>query len=561
MKVLEVRGLNVWFCDRKEEEKILKDISFSVEEGEVVGVVGQSGAGKSSLMKCLLNLLPQGTKVSHERWQVLHRSEMGIIFQNPSNYLNPVLKIGYQIEESIRIHRKITKKEARTETEKLLDLVGIREPQICRKQYPFQLSGGMQQRVAIAMAIAAKPKLLIADEPTTALDPRIQSQVLSLLKRISQELGMAILLVTHDLGVAAALCSRLIVMEKGTILEQGSPRELIKSTKKLKHSLHKEKDQFVQIDHISYCYKKRWGEGGTTPLHAVRDVSLEICKGETLGIVGESGSGKTTLSRMVAGIINPTKGSIQYRDSSKGSTQMVFQHPQSSMNPYLTVEKIIAEPLQIQRIDKEEIRKRVREMLELVSLSEEDMEKYPNQFSGGQQQRIAIARALISNPKLIICDEAVSSLDVPTQRQIIQLLKEIQEKRQVAYLFISHNIPLVSQISHKMAVMYRGCIVEMGDGERILEEPWHPYTKDLLDATIPEDFKRARKWKRILIKPEPKEEHKGCPYVYQCSYAMKKCYEGIPPHFKNKEREVACFLYEPKQGEISGGERRITSQI
>ncbi|HAX52440.1 peptide/nickel transport system ATP-binding protein [Muricomes intestini] len=610
MSLLSVQNLSVQFHDSYAGGETVRDISFNVEPGEIVGIVGESGSGKSTAMQAIMGLLPKRAEVKcqklilsqeditppfsadgksavkeeklyEKKMESIRGRQISMIFQEPLSYLNPTVKIGRQITEVIHAHDKAcTRGGARQRAKELLDMVGIRRPAERMRQYSFELSGGMRQRVATAIALACEPRLLIADEPTTALDVTVQGQILQLIKRISKETGTAVLFVSHDLGVIASVCSRVIVMHNGKIVEEGvtddifrEPRhmytkELIEKAshlQKLPHSMVSRNPLFV-AEHVTKQYPGRINREQT---EAVNNVSFYINKGEIYGLVGESGCGKTTLAGMAAGVYQPTKGNILFKGvpllKMNRQIQMVFQDVQSSLNPKMTIEDILEEPLQLNtKLSSEGRRKKVIETLNLVGLSPKDTEKYPQAFSGGQRQRIAIARALILEPELMICDEPVSSLDISTQEQILELLEQVQIEKQISCLFISHDLNVVKRISQRLGVMYEGVFVESGNTRSIYEDPWHPYTKTLLSAILPPNPKMAKRKRRMWKVKESggkKLLGEGCPFAPRCGYAMECCYAQSPKTYTFGERKIACFLYSEEYTGKRNDDYKMTSQI
>ena len=600
MSILEVRNLSVQYHTGQESRQALDGISFSVGEGETVGIVGESGSGKSTAMLAVMGLLGDSAEVSSDGITVCERPvqpgrDIAIILQDSLNCLNPAVKIGRQITETVRIHRKCTRREAKERAEELLDMAGIRSPKLRMGQYPFELSGGMRQRVAIAIALACEPRVIIADEPTTALDAAVQVQILHLLKRIVEDTGTSLLVVSHDMGVIAALCSRVYVMKTGRIIEAGSAEEIFYApvheyTKKLlrdtkghkpipthpqeAHLRGRPQPPLLRLEHVTKVF-------GTD--EGIRDVSMEIRAGEVYALAGESGSGKTTLARLLTGLLAPDDGKILYRgeclDAGKGKRawngksawngkiQMVFQDAYGSLNPCLTVGQALSEALRAQGgkdgLTPAERRRRVEEMLCMAGLSPEDADRYPDEFSGGERQRIGIARALIPEPELLICDEAFSALDASTRKQILKLLLSIQKSRKIACLFISHDLALIRQVSSRISVLCRGRLAETGETKAVCSDPWHPYTKMLLNSVLPPDPLKAGKVRPAFAEENARETDSGhgCPFASSCGYAMKCCFEGTPELYRFGSRETACFLYSEKYSGKRADGYRMTSQI
>lgn len=607
MSLLQVQNLNVQFHNGQEGQEAVKQLSFVVEPGEIVGIVGESGSGKSTAMHAILGLLQgkaqicceaismngkditpplQGkkdkkTEKAYERkMQEIRGNEIAMVFQDPLTYLNPVVKIGRQITETIRAHRSCSRKEAKERAGELLDSVGISNPGKRMEQYPAELSGGMRQRVVIAIALACEPKLLIADEPTTALDVTVQGQLLELLKTAAQETKTAVLLVSHDLGVTAALCSRILVMKDGSLVEEGAAEDIFYEPQHpytqelIARALDIQKMQtplkageaLLTMSHVSKEFSEKSDRKGMRT-EAVRDVSLVLHKGETYGLVGESGSGKTTLAEMAAGLLKPTKGDIIFHQDNEEKVpqvQMVFQDPYASLNPRMSVLRALEEPLLLHTdAAPEERRQKVEEMLELVGLSSEDALKYPRAFSGGQRQRIGIARSLMTEPGLMILDEPVSALDVSVQEQILKLLEKIQKEKGISYLFISHDLNVVKRLGSHIGVMYAGNLVETGSTKEIYEDPWHPYTKELLSSILLPDPLKARRRLRRLHRRQRQEKTRweGCPYASECGYAMECCYKERPGNYSFDGRMAACFLYAPERTALRKKGYRMISQI
>ncbi|WP_317987037.1 ABC transporter ATP-binding protein [Sutcliffiella rhizosphaerae] len=529
-KLLDVQNLSVSFRTGSSEFDAVKQISFSINKGETLGIVGESGSGKSVTAKSIMQLLPSPpsfiksgeiffqsdnllTKTEKEMENIRGR-HISMIFQDPMTSLNPTMTIGKQLEESILKHQKLSKKESKKQAIEMLRLVGIPNSEERYSQYPHEFSGGMRQRVIIAIALACNPALLIADEPTTALDVTIQAQILNLMKEMQEKFQTSILLITHDFGVVARMCDRVVVMKDGEIVEEGCTVDVFANpqhsyTKKLLHVLPRldEKKKKKAPSIISSTnpsepllqvrgLKKHFPLGKGKVLRAVDNIHFHIQQGETLGLVGESGSGKSTTGRAILRLHEPTDGEILYKGIPinrltkkelkilRKHMQMIFQDPYSSLNPRYKVEDIIGQPLDLHGLAKGSVarKKRVEELLELVGLQSFHAERYPHEFSGGQRQRIGIARALAVEPSFIVCDEPLSALDVSIQAQIVTLLEDLQKNLGLTYLFIAHDLSMVKHISDRVAVMYRGKIVELAESEELYANPQHAYTKSLLEA-------------------------------------------------------------------------------
>jgi len=525
-KLLEVKGLTVAF----KEDKVVNDISFDVFAGETFALVGESGSGKSITALSVLRLLPNNAKVMANSVLLdnenllsipeydfckIRGKRIGLIFQDPMSSLNPVMTIGEQVAEVMRIHFNYAEKELNLAVHELLEQVEIPEPQRRINEYPHQLSGGQRQRVMIAIALAGKPELLIADEPTTALDVTIQAQILELLKTIQKKTGMALWLISHDLALVSTMADRIAVMQQGKIVEIGTAKQFFKQAKHpyslkllaalplMNSSLDKPAKESketpllnVESFKVYYPIRKGFFKRIVDHVHAVDGVSFELKRGTTLALVGESGCGKTTLGKGLINLIPSTAGRVWLEGielskltgkelrQKRSEIQIVFQDPFASMNPRMLVGDIIAEGLKAlhSKMPLADRQKRVSSLLKQVELSESSALRYPHEFSGGQRQRICIARALAVEPKLIVCDEPTSALDVSVQAQIIDLLKNLQKEQGVSYLFITHNLAVVAEIADEVAVMYKGKIVEQGSVEQVLNHPLHSYTKTLLDA-------------------------------------------------------------------------------
>lgn len=560
--VLSVKNLTTSFRVDGEWKTVVRDLSFEVRAGETVAIVGESGSGKSVTSLSLMRLLdPRNSRIegsvslngkdilslSEGEMRHVRGNDVAMIFQEPMTSLNPVFTIGRQISEVLVRHKGLNTLQAREETIRLLEKVRIPNAASRFDEYPHQFSGGMRQRVMIAMALASRPKLLIADEPTTALDVTIQGQILDLIKTLQEEEGMAVLFITHDMAVVAEIADRTIVMFRGDQVETGQTadifhrgahpytRALLAAIPKLGSMKGHEKPlRFPSVDMTT-------GEvgpsievddtvtGGMTPIlsvknlvtrfairsgmfgrvtgavHAVENISFDLFQGETLSLVGESGCGKSTTGRSITRLVEPLSGDISLDGydvlkldpsglrAMRRSVQMIFQDPFSSLNPRMTVGAAVAEPMIKHRTaTSAEARKNAADLLERVGLSPAMMDRYPHEFSGGQRQRVAIARALALNPKVIVADESVSALDVSIKAQVCNLLLDLQQQFKIAFLFISHDMAVVERVSHRVAVMYLGEIVEIGPRADIFANPQHPYTRKLMEAVpVPDPARRG----------------------------------------------------------------------
>ena len=665
--LLEVRGLVTQIGADARPARVVDGLDLTVGRGETFALLGESGCGKSMTALSLMRLLPHGGRIAagsvrldgtdllrlpESEMRTVRGGRMAMIFQEPQTSLNPVLTVGDQIGEAVRVHEGQPGTRVRDRSLELLRAVGIPDPARRLGEYPHQLSGGMKQRAMIAMALAGDPALLIADEPTTALDVTIQAQVLRLLKDLQRSTGMAVLLITHDLGVVAETADRLAVMYAGQIVETARVADFFAApahpySRRLMDSLPSAQKRTGRLASIAgrvppldrdfagcrfadrcpaalpHCGTRipAWedlgpgrgvrchlwtggqdaaphesGERPASPpalapesgfgqellratelkvhfpiqrgvlrrvvgqVRAVDGVSLALKAGRTLALVGESGCGKTTAGKGLLQLVRPTGGSVRYRDrelvglSHRGmrafrrDLQIIFQDPYASMNPRMLVGDVIAEGLQtlgIARTRTARLR-RVAELLELVGLSPDAAERYPHEFSGGQRQRICIARALAVEPKLIVCDEPTSALDVSVQAQILNLLKDLQDRLGLAYLFITHNISVVAYLAHEVAVMYLGRVVERGPVDRVLDDPRHPYTRALLSA-VPVVDPASR---RTLIRlegdmPSPADPPAGCHFHPRCPEAIADCARAYPPQTRlGPERSVHCIRVE-----------------
>jgi len=549
MSFLKIDNLSVNYKMRKETVYAVKKINFEVKKGEILGLVGESGSGKSTLGNAIINLIDEPGKISdgriildgvniHENPEDIIKyrgKKIGLIFQDPQTSLNPLLTIGEQLIETIQTHLNFNLKESKDRAINLLQEVGIKDAENRFNNYPHQFSGGMRQRVVISLALCCEPELLIADEPTTALDVSIQSQILELIKTLTKERNLAVILITHDMGVISETADRVAVMKSGNLVEIGSTKEILTKpkeiyTKSLISSVpptNKKISRFKIIEKdrnsersINIKILERWNkrkltsqnlieiknlkktfhegmftESSKNTVMAVDDVSFNIKEGESFGLVGESGSGKSTIAKMIVNLFKPSSGEIffdntcitQIKKNSemmnfRKQIQMIFQDPFSSLNGRLKVKDIIAEPIQLHNplITSNDLDDYINDLLESVELSKKSATRYPHEFSGGQRQRISIARALATQPRLLVCDEPTSALDVSIQAQILNLLKDLQEQLNLTILFISHDLPVVRQMCDRIGVLRNGKLCEVSDTEKLFLEPGHEYSKELL---------------------------------------------------------------------------------
>ncbi|MBL6853237.1 MAG: ABC transporter ATP-binding protein [Alphaproteobacteria bacterium] len=548
--IFEVSNLDVRFSTPDGEVHAVRNANFTIDEGECLGVVGESGSGKSQLFLATIGLLSANGRATGSvkyrsqelltmkpaRLNKLRGSKITMIFQDPLTCLTPHMTVGAQIMEALRTHANISREEAVKRTLEMLELVRIPEAKRRMKQYPHELSGGMRQRVMIAMATACGPDLLIADEPTTALDVTVQAQILEIMRDLKKELKTAIALISHDMGVIAGVADKVQVMRHGDVVEAGpiddifyKPKNdytkmLLDSMPRLDrpdreghaHVISLTNDRpILDVRDLKVHFNVHTGGWLTPsrPLRAVDGVSFALRQGETLGIVGESGCGKSTLARAVLQLLPKTEGAVVWmsRDLENISQadqrrlrkdlQIVFQDPLASLDPRRTIGESIAEPLRTlqPQLSRDEVKNRVRKAMEQVGLEPGWINRYPHEFSGGQNQRVGIARAMIVEPKLVICDEAVSALDVSIQAQIIDLIVKLQARTGMSLIFISHDLSVVRQISHRVMVLYLGRVMEMADRETIYRDPRHPYTKALISAVPIPDPKLERSKKRVKL--------------------------------------------------------------
>lgn len=527
MSLLEVKNLSVFFRDSNGLAKqAAKDVSFDLQVGEILGIVGESGSGKSVTALSLLGLLPYPRAfhssnssikfdnqelIGNKDIQKIRGNKISFVFQEPMSSLNPLHRIEKQISEVLMLHRGFTRAEAKKEVLRLLKLTGIKNAKKRMNAFPFELSGGQRQRVMIAMAMANNPQILIADEPTTALDVTVQKQIVDLLLALRKKTGMAMIFISHDLRLVKKIADKVLVMKNGTIVEQGEVKQvfetpccdytktLMLSANVLKNSLNISRDIVMTARDIEveYPISKDWLGRIKNSIMAVDGVSVDLYKNETLGIVGESGSGKTTLGLAIVDLIkhkgfvsfeniNKKQNITQKSESFRRVVQIVFQDPYNSLNPRMSVGEIVGEGLEVHfaHLTREEKIKKIENILCEVGLVADDMNKYPHEFSGGQRQRIAIARALVLEPEIIVLDEPTSALDVTIQKQIIDLLNNLQKKRKISYIFISHDLSAVKAVADRIAVMKDGKIVEIGSRDDILNNPQAEYTRELIASSL-----------------------------------------------------------------------------
>ncbi len=670
--LLEVDNLHVHFVTTAGVVRAVEGLSYKVRPGEVMALVGESGCGKSVSALSVMRLLakPAGRivagrimfngrdllELSEEQMREIRGREISMIFQEPMTSLNPVLTIGFQIMEPLMIHLGMSEEQARERAAELMRQVGIPDGERRLDQYPHQFSGGMRQRVMIAIGLACNPKLIIADEPTTALDVTIQAQILQLMKDLSRDLGIAMVIITHNLGVVARYADRVNVMYAARMVEQGTaddvfdrPRHpytygLLRSVPRLDRprgvkletieglppnlvsppqgcrfaprcaaaieACKAAQPPFIEVEegHFSACIrtaelaekgpqaiglseemaaeKQDLAPSDAPPLvrvekltkhfvvsrgsrlfgqpelvvRAVNDVSFAIKPGQTLGLVGESGCGKTTVGRLVLKLEEATSGAVVFEGTdltkarhdalkdARRRIQVIFQDPYSSLNPRMTIGQIIAEPLLVYRMvpNRKAARQRVEELLTKVGLFPYMADRYPHELSGGQRQRVGIARALVMEPKFIVCDEPVSALDVSIQAQIINLLEDLQEQYGLTYLFIAHDLAVVRHISHRIVVMYLGRVMEIADRDSLYENPLHPYTKALLEAVPVPDPKVERARKHTILSgevPSPLNPPSGCVFRTRCPRATEECKVAVPELRKFGEDHYAACIH------------------
>ena len=593
--IASIKGLRVEFQTKDGPVVGVEDVSFDVFPGETVCIVGESGSGKSVTSLSLMRLVEFGggtiaggqllfdregeqqldvAKADQDTMRAIRGNEMGMIFQEPMTALNPVFTVGRQLTEGLRVHLGLSKSEANARALELLHEVRIPEPERRMTQYPHELSGGMRQRVVIAMAMACKPRLLIADEPTTALDVTIQAEILALMDRLKRETGTAVMFITHDMAVVAQMADRVIVMFRGKKVEEGTVEEIFENpqhdyTKALLAAVPKLGEMrgkiapepmkllgiegqkiepilgtdeiLLEVKNLTTRFDVKGGFFRRTVayVHAVEDVSFNINKGQTLALVGESGCGKSTVGRSLLRLVDPKSGQVSFDGvdflalepeqlrEARRDVQMIFQDPFASLNPQMQLSDQVAEPLRnYPGHSASEITDRVAMLFDRVELPRSFLRRYPHELSGGQRQRVAIARALALNPKLIIADEAVSALDVSVQAQVLNLMMELQADLGLSFLFISHDMAVVERVSHFVGVMYLGRIVEMGKRSQVFENPQHAYTQALMKAVPIADPRRRKTEKDLNFKPIPSPIH---PLGYEPEASVYS--EVEPGHF------------------------------
>ena len=553
-KILDVLGLTISFGENKQETTVVHDIDFSLYENEILAIVGESGSGKSVTSKAIMGLLQDKNthikgrinfeetsllSLSSKEFAKLRGNDIAMIFQEPMSALNPSLTCGFQVAEILLHHKKVSASEVKKEVLQLFEKVKLPRPQEMYTSYPHQISGGQMQRVVIAMAIACKPKLLIADEPTTALDVTVQKEILQLLKDLQKQTGMSMLFISHDLALVCELADRVLVMYKGDIVEKGTVKEIFEAPKKSytkallgsrptldvrykvlptiasikdnsfipqsitsqqrakKHQKIYTKTPLLRVENVAKSYFSKVGVfGQKQEIKAVNGISFDVFEGETLGLVGESGCGKSTLGKVILQLEKATKGSIFYKGkeitslkskdlrSLRKDIQLIFQDPYSSLHPRKIIGQAIIEPMEVHGIgsSKKQRKEKAMELLSRVGLEESYFHRYPHQLSGGQRQRVGIARTIAMEPKLVICDESVSALDISVQAQVLNLLNELKEDFGFTYIFISHDLAVVKYMADQLLVMNKGAIEEIGDADEIYANPVKQYTKKLIDS-------------------------------------------------------------------------------
>lgn len=539
--LVELKDVKISFESSTGTVDAVRGVNMTIYPGQSVAIVGESGSGKSTTAMAMIGLLPgtgkvtggqilfEGkdiTKLSNKEMVAYRGSQIGLVPQDPMSNLNPVWRVGTQIKESLKANKVVTKAEMDQRVVALLEEAGLPDAERRAKQYPHEFSGGMRQRALIGMGLAARPKLLIADEPTSALDVTVQKQILDHLETLTDELNVAVLFITHDLGLAAERASHLVVMHRGRIVESGPSLEILRnpvhpytqrlvkaapslasariqsaqragveSTELLAREQHVDREDIIRVENLTKVFHVRGARGAKSDFKAVDDVSFGLTKGTTLALVGESGSGKSTVANMILNLLDPTSGRVYYKGTDlstltraelfdmRAKLQVVFQNPYGSLDPMFSIYRCIEEPLLVHDVgNRKEREKRVAELLDMVAMPKSTMRRYPNELSGGQRQRIAVARALALKPEVIVLDEAVSALDVLVQNQILQLLADLQSELDLSYLFITHDLAVVRQTADEVAVMQKGKLVEHGTADDLFMNAQQQYTRDLINS-------------------------------------------------------------------------------
>ena len=548
---LQIEHLSIALAPGK--TPLVQNLSFQIAAGEGVALLGESGSGKSLTLLALLRLVPslqvtgkvlfEGQDLLQLDLPTLRRvrgTRIGVVFQNAMTALTPTLTLESQLMEGLLYHQLATRTEAKKKVIEMLHLVELQDPLRLLTLYPHQLSGGMRQRILIAQALLTEPSLLIADEPTTALDALVQSQILSLLDSLRRKLNMSLLFITHDLQAAARVAQRNLILHQGTLLSSNTPL--------VTHHLYSERSKTVNLASVKASEEILLTTKGLTKqfakFTAVHPVHLTLKKQRTLALIGESGSGKSTLGKMLLQLENPSSGEVWFlgrkqtyplKDRTlRQKMQMIFQDPYSSLNPSMTLQTLLEEPLHIHR--QHDRQEKVETMMHQVGLPLSFLSRRPHELSGGQRQRVGIGRALILHPEFVVCDEPLSSLDRPIQIQIMNLLFQLQEELGLTYLFITHNLEIAQQVAQEIAVMYRGHLLEIATAERLFKDPLHPYTQALLNV------EQAHTGERSVPTSQ------GCPFRRQCPHALPKCAHQMPPLIQvNAEQQVACHLYQSSE--------------
>ena len=555
MTFLKINNLDIEYQTRKETINASRNVSFTLERGEIIGIVGESGSGKSTVANAIINLIDKPGKITNgsilldetelcnneEVVRTIRGKKIGFIFQDPQTSLNPLFTIKDQLVETIQTHTDLDYNKALEKSIKLLTEVGIENPYKRINDYPHQFSGGMRQRVVIALAISCEPDLLIADEPTTALDVSIQFKILNLLKKLTLDRNLGVLIITHDIGVIAEITDKVIIMRYGKIVEYGKTHQVLSKPAsieckslvmsvppankkidrfkllspegeqiidtslnltnniiknwKIRDLSNKKLLDFINVTKVFDGIKIFSTKDADDKIQALDNVSFSIFEGESFGLVGESGSGKSTIAKIISGLLPPSKGEVKFENISlfdpknklkikkfRGQIQMIFQDPYSSLNPRFNIKDIISEPIKFfqKNIDHYSLDQNVNDLIDIVGISRTSLERFPHEFSGGQRQRISVARALATKPRLLICDEPTSALDVTIQAQVLNLLKDLQEQLNLTILFISHDLPVIRQMCDRVAILKKGCICEINQTESIFNNPKNLYTKELL---------------------------------------------------------------------------------